>query len=175
MKGRRMFVAVWPPPVVMEGLALLERPLVPGLRWTTADQWHVTLRFLGSVGEEEADALDHVWHRFDVDSMGFVEAVLGPVTGRFGDRVLVVPVAGLDALANAMVAATADIGERPDPRSFTGHITLARSRGVELSKLAGTPIAARWPVTELTLVVSQTGPAGSRYEIVDRRALPSPP
>jgi 2'-5' RNA ligase len=44
----RLFVAVWPPAGVVETLQALERPDIPRLRWTTPEQWHVTLRFLGS-------------------------------------------------------------------------------------------------------------------------------
>ena len=45
----RLFVAVWPPDEVLDLIAALPRPEVEGLRWTTRDQWHVTLRFFGSV------------------------------------------------------------------------------------------------------------------------------
>jgi 2'-5' RNA ligase len=167
-----MFVAVWPPPVVSAALGRLQRPDVAGLRWTTERQWHVTLRFLGSVGEEDADALVDVWHRFDIDSTGFVEGAVGPATTRFGRQVLVVPVAGLDALARQVVAATAAISQPPDPRPFNGHVTLARAKVTDLSPFTDAPISARWPVTEITLVVSHTSPGGSRYEVVERRPLP---
>ncbi|MDQ1444823.1 MAG: hypothetical protein QOI20_1287, partial [Acidimicrobiaceae bacterium] len=44
----RLFVAVWPRPEVVDALARLPRPDVPGLRWTGPDHWHVTLVFLGA-------------------------------------------------------------------------------------------------------------------------------
>ena len=47
----RLFVAAWPPADVVEALRGLDRPVVTGMRWTTADQWHVTLRFLGDVDD----------------------------------------------------------------------------------------------------------------------------
>ena len=60
----RLFVAVWPTPAVVEELGALPRPAAPGLRWTTADQWHVTLRFLGDADPgEAADAVSAVVHR----------------------------------------------------------------------------------------------------------------
>ena len=46
----RLFIAVWPPPDVVEQVAALPRPPVAGLRWTEPEQWHVTLRFLGALG-----------------------------------------------------------------------------------------------------------------------------
>ncbi|MER3453020.1 MAG: RNA 2',3'-cyclic phosphodiesterase, partial [Acidimicrobiia bacterium] len=47
----RLFVAVWPPEEVLDVVAKLPRPGVVGLRWTSREQWHVTLRFFGSVPE----------------------------------------------------------------------------------------------------------------------------
>ena len=55
-------------------------------------------------------------------------AVLGPAVRRLGPSALVVPVAGLDGLAAAVGDATAGVGLPPGPRSFTGHLTLARLR-----------------------------------------------
>ena len=46
---RRLFVAVWPPASLTDQLRGLARPQQTGLRWTTEDQWHVTLRFFGGV------------------------------------------------------------------------------------------------------------------------------
>jgi 2'-5' RNA ligase len=177
-----MFVAVWPPAEVLSLLAAVDRPAHPGLRWTTPDQWHVTLRFLGSLGEMDIAALGQRWELLDFGSQPTVLAVLGPTTARFGNRILHVPVAGLDQLAETVIAATRDIGEPPDERPYAGHITLARARdrGADLGILAGTPLAAAWTVAQINLVVSHTHPDGARYETVKRRWLspdrePPPP
>jgi hypothetical protein len=45
----RLFVAVRPPPHVVALLAALERPAVPGVRWSVPEQWLVKLRPLGHV------------------------------------------------------------------------------------------------------------------------------
>lgn len=168
----RAFVAVWPPPEVVDSLAALPRPDVEGLRWTTPEQWHVTLRFLGEVDEEAAaEAFE------SIVASGPVAVGVGPTTGRFGRRILHVPVSGLEGLAAATVAATAGIGHPPEDRRFAGHITLARARhprGVELRPLAGVPIAGRWVVPEITLVASRLGASvdrGARYDIVRRLPL----
>lgn len=158
-------MAVWPPPAIVEALAALPRPHVAGLRWTTAEQWHVTLRFLGDTDEVAAAAAFR--------SIAFgreVEASLGPLTGRFGRRVLHVPVHGLEDLAAGTVAATAAVGLPPDARPFAGHITLGRARerrGVDLRAVAGEVVGGRWTVGELTLVASHLGGSRpSRYEVV---------
>lgn len=166
----RLFVAVWPPAEIIERLNGLERPDVDGLRWTTADQWHVTLRFLGDADD---GAAKEAFGRMSAG--GPTTAELGPVTGCFGRRVLHVPVAGLKELAAAAVVATADVGTAPDSRPFTGHVTLARARerrGVDLRPLAGMAVTGRWEVGEVTLVASHLGGRGpSRYEVVETLAL----
>ena len=167
----RVFVAVWPPAEVLDALAELPRPENAALRWTTREQWHVTLRFVGSVDEDEQAEL-----RARLASCvlpGSVRASLGPATARFGRQVLHVPVAGLDAHAAAVVEATGSVGQPPSA-PFTGHLTLARVRGrarVDLRPYCGVPIAAAWDVGEIALVRSYTDPEGGRYEVIDRRSL----
>jgi len=157
----------------METLAGLPRPEVHGLRWTAPEQWHVTLRFLGEVDTADVAAARAAFEGIRV--AGRVTAQLGPATARFGRRVLHVPVAGLEKLATATVAATGGVGRPPDHRPFTGHLTLARAgdrRGVDLRALAGVPLAGSWTVGEVTLVASRLGGAGPpRYEVVEALAL----
>jgi len=89
----RLFVAVWPPPPIVELLAGLPRPEEPGVRWTVPDQWHVTVRFMGDADEESAaEALTSV-------TAAATTATLGPRVSRLGRSVIVVPVAGLDSVA----------------------------------------------------------------------------
>jgi RNA 2',3'-cyclic 3'-phosphodiesterase len=165
----RLFVAVEPPGEVLDRIAALERPMVPGVRWTDRGQWHVTLRFLGRVDDvaAAAEALAAVRAAPTV-------ATLGPAVGRFGQRVLHVPVAGLDSVAAAVVGATAHVGEPPEERPFAGHLTLARVTGrakVDLRPLAGQPVEGSWPVEDVCMVQSHLSPKGARYEILDRVAL----
>ena len=161
----RLFVAVWPPPGVLDVVEAMPRTSQPGVRWTTRDQWHVTLRFLGTCSVAAA-----------VDAVSGVEgatttASLGPRVGRLGRGLLIVPVAGLDALAAATVAATANVGQPPEPRPFLGHLTLARLRGVRACGLTAATIEASWPVTALSLVESHLGREGARYETIYEQPL----
>ena len=100
----------------------LPRPDQPGVRWVPPANWHVTLRFLG-----EAEATD-VHARLAGVTLPAATAMFGPAVRRLGRSALVVPVAGLERLAAAVTAATADIGDPPGTRSFNGHLTLARLR-----------------------------------------------
>ena len=165
----RLFVAVWPSPDVVERIAALPRPSLPGLRWTDPEQWHVTLRFLGRV--DDARPVDAALERVVAPA---VDAVAGPHVGRFGHRVLHVPVEGLAPLATIVVDATAELGEPPEDRAFAGHLTLARVRRgarVDLRPLAGAPVEGEWRVDEVTLVESRLGGAGARYHVVGRYPL----
>lgn len=160
----RTFLAVWPDRAALDTLAGLERPEVPGLRWTRPDQWHVTLRFCGSVADDDLPGL------VDAVSTGLadqppVAARMGPATARFGDSILHVPVDGLDEVAGRVLAASAAFGDSHDERPFRGHLTLARARRRHRvpRALVRLPLVASWPVTEVTIVSSAPQPGGSRY------------
>jgi RNA 2',3'-cyclic 3'-phosphodiesterase len=159
---------VWPPDDVLDRLAALDRPEVAGLRWTGRHQWHVTLRFFGQANLEPVlAALAGV----EAES---ASARLGPTVGRFGQRILHVPVAGLDAVAAAVLEATAGIGRAAEDRPFAGHLTLARvAKGarVDLRGFAGAAMEGSWEVGDVCLVESRLSPGGARYEVVDRFTL----
>jgi 2'-5' RNA ligase len=161
----RLFVAAVPPAPVLDALAALRRPDEPGVRYTVRDQWHVTLRFLGSC---EPDAAQDALHTLDAPAG---EAVLGPRVARLGRSVIAVPVHGLDDLAAAVVGATADVGEPPDPRPFTGHLTMARLKGRAACGIAGEAVDLRFAVSEIHLVSSELGADRARYRSLARFPL----
>ncbi len=167
----RLFVAVSLPSDVVESVRDLPRPDLASLRWTTEDQWHITLRFLGEVEAPAAvaGALKEVPATLRAAAIDEVEAVLGAATAWFrGRRILHVPVTGLDDLAAAVATATAPWGEGSDDPPFAGHLTLARvrQRATGPANLAGTPVGAEWTVDEILLMSSTLGPGGSRYAVV---------
>ncbi len=147
----------------------MERPGLPGLRWTTEPQWHVTLRFLGEVADPGAvtSALASVPDVLAERGVSEVRAVLGPTTAWFpGRQVLQLPVTGLEALAQAVTEKTAPWDRHADARRFSGHLTLARARGRTRgpAHLAGAPLAVTWQVRALELVASTLGGDGAHYE-----------
>jgi 2'-5' RNA ligase len=174
----RLFVAVTPPAEALDELSAATaalRSAGPELRWTRPDQWHLTLAFLGEVGDGARADLAARLGRTASRHPPIRLALHG--AGRFGDRVLwtrvtgdVVALRGLAASVRAAARrARVDVEDRP----YRPHLTLARGRdGVDLRPLvealagfAGHP----WTAGELSLVRSHLG-AGpgrtSRYEPV---------
>ena len=168
----RLFVAVSLPADVIELIEDLPRPDLASLRWTTDDQWHITLRFLGEVEDPSAvaEALQTVPALLRETGTDEVDALLGAATAWFrGRRILHVPVAGLDLLARLVAEVTAPWGEgSEDDFPFSGHLTLARVRRGQAgpANLAGTPVSAEWAVSEIALMSSTLGPGGSRYGVL---------
>jgi len=123
----RLFVAIGLPDEVTASLALIQAG-VPGARWQTREQMHLTLRFIGEVDGRDAAAID--------DALSLISAP--PLTlqlkgvGEFGGknpRALWAGVAANDALLHLqrkIETALQRIGLEAEPRKFTPHVTLAR-------------------------------------------------
>jgi 2'-5' RNA ligase len=184
----RLFVAVVPPPEVLDELEAAVAPLRPGwpaLRWTGMPAWHLTLAFLGEVGDDTAAALGPRLERAAGRhpslpvSLAGGGAFPGPArarvlwTGLRGDR------RALGALAGSVAAGARRAGAPPpdEGRRFKPHVTLARCREptnvtglvAELSGYAGAP----WMATEIHLIRSSPGGVGAapHYETVSRWPL----
>ncbi len=176
----RLFVAIMPPQAVLDELEAAVaplRPAWPALRWTGPSAWHLTLAFLGEVGEDTAAALaprlGRAAHRHPSLPLSFAGAGAFPAAGRA--RVLWAGIRGdrpaLTALARSVAAGARRAGAPPadEGRRFLPHVTLARCREpanvrglvAALDGYAGTT----WTAAEIHLIRSYTGPA-QRYETV---------
>jgi 2'-5' RNA ligase len=127
----RLFVAVQPPPDVLDhletALAVVRGGLGgPWLRWTPPDHRHITLAFYGEVPEGHLDDLAGALDDAALAQPRFDAAVRG--AGVFGGRTLWVGCSG-DGWGPLMTAAGqigADLlGRHPDDRSRP-HLTVAR-------------------------------------------------
>jgi RNA 2',3'-cyclic 3'-phosphodiesterase len=134
----RMFVAVVPPPDVLDGLAgFLEprRGADPGVRWASAEQWHLTLAFLADVPERRLDDLIERLaraaarrHPLDLRLRGS-----GAFPSPARSKVLWVgvhatPAEELDRLAAGSRAAGVKAGVEVRGGRFRPHLTVARLR-----------------------------------------------
>jgi 2'-5' RNA ligase len=154
----RLFLAVWPPEEVATELHSLHRKDQRGVRFVAPENWHVTLRFLGEANPDDViGAVDGV-------ALAPAHARLGPGVDVLAERMLVVPVDGLDDLAAAVTRPTKAIGEQPRKR-FIGHLTLARLKpNASMPRALGAFITAAFDVAEVALVQSRLDPGGARYE-----------
>lgn len=166
----RLFVAVVPPPEVIDLIADLPTRALRGVRYTKRDQWHVTIKFLGQV--ETADAL----HALDQVEASTTQVTLGPAVTLLGTRIVILPAVGLDDLAEATATAFDGVGEPQPPRDFAGHLTLARLKGAPLRdprlvSVLGAPISATFSAATLTLIKTELKPEGATHTIVAEKAL----
>jgi len=164
----RLFLAVWPPEDTVSELMALRRKDQRGVRFVAPERWHVTLRFFGEAHPDDVEEA-----MADVDLPPAV-ATLGPAVDVLGERVLAVPVNGLEALAGVVVAATRGVGDPPPRRAFHGHITIARiARDARMPPTLGTRVDGTFCVEELALVRSRLDPDGVRYDTVATWPLPA--
>jgi 2'-5' RNA ligase len=179
----RTFVAVWPDETTRRRLAALELELghARNLRLVGPTRWHVTLRFLGDVREEQLAPLGDVLVASAAAQPGPVVCRLGPATAWFtGVRVLQVPAHGLGMLAEAMRDATEALaGDRAGGGApFNGHLTLARVKGrlgpQAQAELDGIPFASTFAVPHVDLVSSAPSPRGHVYTTIRRAPLGTP-
>jgi 2'-5' RNA ligase len=183
---RRAFVAVVPPREVLDAIDRAIAPIravaPPHLRWMHAGQWHLTLQFLGTVPDDDADDL--------VDSLRAVVGREPPVTLALGgagafpsvSRAAVVWIGveegqvGLAHLAAAVARATEPFGFAPDHDEFTAHLTVARSPRPRplvnvVRSLGDGPVGPMWDASDVVLMESDTRPQGAVYRAVERFAL----
>jgi RNA 2',3'-cyclic 3'-phosphodiesterase len=157
----RLFFAVWPPDDVIDDLTALRRKDQRGVRFVRPENWHITLRFLG---EAEPGGVIHAMERWRCAP---ARVTLGPAVDVLADRMLVIPAAGLDTVADEVTKRTRTIGEPPRGR-FVGHLTVARFKpDVSLPSTLGARFDATFLVDMIALVQSRLEPDGARYETLE--------
>jgi 2'-5' RNA ligase len=183
----RCFIAVNLPADVRRDLAGATTPLRAAhlpVRWVAEDGLHLTLRFLGEIGEETAAGITAALIAAAAPLRRF-EVELGGV-GAFPDlhrpRVVWIGVEhhpALELLANDVAQVVAPFGFAPELRPFRPHITLGRSRqGARRSAFApleGLAAEVSWrtiaPVASVDLMQSTLAPSGATYRVLHRAVL----
>ena len=174
----RLFVALDLPATVRRELAAwCERVAPDHIRRIPADNLHVTLAFLGSRSQDEADAVAAL---LPAVAVALGEATTGGALWLPPRRPAVLTVAieadgRLAALHAAVVAGLQEaIGFEPEARAFRPHVTVGRvPRDARLrpSSLPAPP-ELTFTAPSMTLYRSRTQPGGARYEPVAVAALP---
>lgn len=132
----RLFVALALPDLVADGMALIQSG-VPGARWQTRDQLHLTLRFVGDVDGRDASAIDDALSVIEVPR--FTLQLKG--VGEFGGKTphaLWAGVADKEPVAflqRKIETALQRIGLEAEQRKFIPHVTLARLKGTPVGRV----------------------------------------
>jgi RNA 2',3'-cyclic 3'-phosphodiesterase len=181
MAHHRLFVALRPPAAV-RGALLGRMGGVPGARWQSDEQLHITLRFIGEVDRHQAEdiaaLLGHVRHP------GFALSLAESGTFERNGRVDalwigVQPRERVKALHDKIDRTLTRAGVVPDARAFLPHITIARfarSAAVPPDIAAGITVPSLDPfaVTSFELFESHLGSEGAVYDTVARYPLAPP-
>lgn len=152
-----------------------ETKRLPDLKWVRPDNWHITLKFLGDVSEEEVkkvrDSLKNL-----VGSVEAFDIRLGPL-GAFPPkgslRVLwiglkdgISPMVNLSQLVEREMTS---LGFKKEERQHTPHLTLARSRRGRPSRVTLEDFKIEevelphFRVNQLVLFESRLRPEGPEY------------
>jgi len=184
-KPLRLFVAVDVPPAVQDGLAVAiasYRDRIPLARWTGLENWHVTVKFLGTTWPRLVDPVRAAIGSAASAAAPFQTALTEVGVFPSARRARVVwaglsdPDGGFARLADSLDGALGEFVE-PERRPFTPHLTLARLTpprdiGEFTSDLVGRSVASEpFPVEHLVLYQSHLSPRGATYESLEVFAL----
>jgi 2'-5' RNA ligase len=162
----RLFVALDLPGEVRERLRSLSALNIPGARWVSPENYHLTLRFIGETPAYQAEEIDHALAALKVPRFDLTLAGLGTFSKAGREISLWTGVErnpSLDHLRAKIETALQRIGLEPERRRFAPHVTLARLDKVPGPKLAGFVQANNLfrappvPVERFTLYSSQPG------------------
>ena len=134
----RLFVGLELPDLLRERLTALHGSL-SGARWTPPLNAHLTLRFIGEVGRDTAEEIDHALAALRLRS--FMLTLSGTGVFNRGGRPASLWVgternASLDRLHGKIETALQRIGLPPERKRFQPHVTLARVDGIAEALLA---------------------------------------
>jgi RNA 2',3'-cyclic 3'-phosphodiesterase len=178
----RLFFAVEVPAELLEsvraGTAGL-RSRWPEARWTTPENQHLTLKFLGATSSDDLGNVVRagaaVARSHAAAEVALTE--LGAFPSARRARVLWLgvsdPAGVLQGLAAGLSSACESLGYRPEARPYVPHLTLARFKTpVRLEAELTLEIeAAPFEVSEVGLWRSHLSPKGARYELLESLPL----
>jgi RNA 2',3'-cyclic 3'-phosphodiesterase len=187
----RLFAAVTVPQAVkakMEEAQAELRRVMPqrSVRWARREQFHLTLRFLGDVAAARVEALGEAIRaaclgfgalHLRAERLGFFPDLRYPRVAWVGVRD---EADQLPRLQHTVEAATTDFTTEKKEERFTGHITIARIKGIKRSEAEALGQAAlamadrvfgQWTAYQIDLMRSELLPQGARHSTIATIAL----
>jgi len=166
----RLFTGLDIPDSVAERLIAIRGGL-SGARWITADNYHITLRFIGDIDDGTAHDIYAILGRITRTTIPLtIEGI--SVFGGDRPRALVAKIAPSSALIELQSEherLMRRIGLPPEPRKYTPHITLARLRDTSPFELAnflsviGHVPSMRFVVDAFNVYSSRSSTGGGQY------------
>jgi len=175
----RIFIGLEIPEIIRHRLVALQAEM-PGCRWQSAEQMHLTLRFLGDVEEKRLPDLvgamrETMMPPFEISARG-----AGCFNRNTKPIILWVGVHPLDAvtvLYKRLSERLQVLGFEQEDKDFIPHITIARLKRlanvesfIQNHQQFGTDL---FGVSHISMFSSTAGPNGSHYEVLHRSALES--
>ena len=171
-KIRRLFFALWPSSLVRKSITETAAPLLQELdgRIIAAQNFHITLHFIGSVTDEIKDCMHQSAQSvtvkpFDVslDDFGFFnKAKIFWMAAKNKPE-------ELECLHKNLGEALSSCGFQPDPRPYSPHVSLLRK--ARTSVIDCPAFSINWHVDEFVLVESVSGPEGVNYKVIENYPL----
>jgi RNA 2',3'-cyclic 3'-phosphodiesterase len=174
----RLFVAIGIPEHICDALPMPDGT-IDGVNWVPDENFHVTLRFIGDVGNAKARDIDDVLSAIRAPSFELALHGLDTFGGKRPHALFagVRPCPPLSHLHEKIDAALTRLGLPGDRTKYTPHVTLARLKQADEPKLASfiqqynlfdcPPFA----VTEFGLYSSELHAQGSTYTLERTYAL----
>src|SRR5665811_778701 len=168
----RLFTGVEIPPDIAESLGMLRGGL-PGARWITPENYHLTLRFIGDVDDLIAQEVALMLGRVKRNAFDLYLEGLMSFGGR-KPRAVVASVAQAQALLDVQAEQERlmqRIGLEPEGRKYLPHVTLARLRAssnrdvAEYLSVRGLFRTTTFRVSRFVLFSSRASVGGGPYVV----------
>ena len=185
----RLFVALFPPPAVVERLDEVIRPLraefpAGAIRWTACEQVHLTLNFIGSVEHARVPEFERALANVIQESFELRAAGLGCFPDARRPKILWAGLSGelepLQSLKKSLDAALGLLGWTPEAREFHPHLTIGRVQRLAESEvqaladfIAGSKLSefGTWRAHQFDLMRSELRSDGAKYSVLSSRFL----
>jgi 2'-5' RNA ligase len=168
----RLFTGLEIPPDLAAELAMM-RGGISGARWIDAENYHMTLRFIGDIDDALARDIDLSLRQIRRQSFTVTLEELCSFGGAKPRAIIAkaAPAAELVELQAQQERLLQRIGIAPEPRKFVPHVTLARLRAASPASVAqylsdrGRFLSRRFEARRFVLFSSRASTGGGPYVV----------